>query len=158
MKYIKLYEAYNVVESIFPSEEFEREIGMDGLSEEYFLPKGYDYHKIYNLLRRERGESERVEKLYYRIVKLNPELEAITIYDYGSIYTTLQGICSKFLIQDIIWFDKLFNYDRRKILEYNSEVEPYKMWIYKKTGAKMGWVPCPDTLEKVLKYVKKNYK
>jgi hypothetical protein len=154
MKYLKYYEARNV-RSSFPSEEFENAIGMSGLSEEYILPKGYDYDKIYNMIIDDDISSEKIEKLYYKIVKLNPELEAITIYGFDNIYSTMQGICSKFLIQDIIIFNELFNnLGKQHLLKYNFEVSPYKEWIYKNTGVNMGWVPCFDTLKSIIEFVK----
>lgn len=156
MKYLKYFESYKNLISSFPSEEFEKAIGMEGLSEDYFLPDGYDYNSIYTLLSND-DDFGKIEELYYQIVKLNPELEAVTIYDSSNIWTTMQGICSKFLVQDIIWFDRLFNYDKRELLKYNQEVEPYKHWVYKKTGVPMSWVPCPDTLKKVIDFVKERY-
>ena len=153
MKYIRLYESMEII-SVFPSEEFGNAIGMEGLYEDYIFPKGYDYHKLFNMLRTAGNNSaklKRIERIYYKIVKLNEELEAIPVYSFGDIWTILHGVCSKFLIQDIIFFNNL---DRMDLLMYNQKTVPYKNWINEKTGHWMQWVACPETLNSILKFVK----
>ena len=153
MRYIKLYEDYksNLPLSFFPSEEFSKKSGIEGIFTEWKLPPKYDFHKLYNLAISSNNSNSKallnkIIKVYIDIVKLNPELRDIEINDVNDIIITLHGIASKFIKDDIKLFVSLDKYNLRN---YNLNNDSLISKIEAKVGISMQWLACPETLMKI---------
>ena len=165
MRIIENFDSFNESRTSpeeFPSKEFGEKTGMGWIWVDWKIPTEADkfaatLRKLYDDLEeanKEKGEkiASDIIELYKKVAEMNPAMKELgDPKSWQNIYDFLQGVNSKFNIDDIKFYSGL-GWDERA--EYNIKNRSTSDAISAKADAVIGWVMSPTTIERVKKELK----
>jgi hypothetical protein len=128
------------------------------LSQNWNLPDGYDYVKLNSTIGKiykKNKYKEIIDKLYFALLDLNPELKNIHIQNTKSDLCNksdiIWGVASRLNYSDIkfyveIWWNK-------KDIRYTNYLKIFDKFEEEHPNIDLGWYPSPETLSKIIQQI-----
>lgn len=149
----------NENEEKFPSEDFGKATGMEWIYTEWKIPDdgsidefGKKINKLYDELDNKRTAASAAAgmlDMYNMFLRINPDMTNFgKPTSWLNIYDFINGVISKFNVDDIKYYANMDWPDRAK---YNLYNRPIIDQIEKKAGHSTEWVMSPTTIKRVKK-------